>query len=57
MRLFLDTEFSHDNLLKAELVSLALVSEDGATPEPAVRAMGVCIGHDLPSLPALSTSR
>ena len=29
MRLFLDTEFSDQNLLRAELISLALVSEDG----------------------------
>ena len=29
MRVFLDTEFSNENLLKAELVSLALASEDG----------------------------
>ena len=30
MHLFLDTEFTDANLLKAELISLALVSEDGA---------------------------
>ena len=29
MRLFLDTEFTDANVLKAELISLALVSEDG----------------------------
>ena len=29
MKLFLDTEFSESNLLRAELVSLALVSENG----------------------------
>ena len=29
MHLFLDTEFTDANLLKAELISLALVSEDG----------------------------
>ena len=29
MRLFLDTEFSDQNLLRAELISLALLSEDG----------------------------
>ncbi len=29
MRLFLDTEFTDENLLRAELISLALVSEDG----------------------------
>lgn len=29
MRLFLDTEFSDQNLLQAEIISLALVSEDG----------------------------
>ena len=29
MRLFLDTEFTDENLLRAELISLALLSEDG----------------------------
>lgn len=29
MRLFLDTEFSNENLRQTELISLALVSEDG----------------------------
>ena len=31
MRLFLDTEFSDQNLLRAELISLALVAEDVGT--------------------------